>query len=87
MARLEAGDLPLAPQAKELVFGATAHQGTYRVSLGTNQLAFCVNLLDPAESNLQPRSSLSIGRFTEVAATTAKRAIRRLTDDIGAKLT
>lgn len=67
-------DMPLAPQAKELVFGATVRQGTYRVSLGTNQLAFCVNLLDPAESNIQPRSSLSIGRFTEVAATTAKRA-------------
>lgn len=67
-------DVPLGPQARELVFGETARQGTYRVVLGTNQLAFCANLLDAAESNITPRNELSLGRRGEVAATTLKRA-------------
>jgi Ca-activated chloride channel family protein len=67
-------DIPLGPQARELVFGETAKQGTYRIALGTNQLAFCANLLDSNESNITPRNELSLGRHGGVTATTLKRA-------------
>lgn len=67
-------DVPLGPQARELVFGETSRQGTYRVALGTNQLAFCANLLDATESAIAPRGELSLGRHGAVAATTMKRA-------------
>ncbi len=67
-------EIPLGPQARELVFGDTSKQGTYRIALGTNQLAFCANLLDSAESNITPRNELSLGRHGEVTATTLKRA-------------
>jgi Ca-activated chloride channel homolog len=67
-------DVSLGPQARELVFGETAQQGTYRVALGTNQLAFCANLLDAAESDITPRNELSLGRRGEVVATPLKRA-------------
>ncbi len=66
--------VPLEAQARELVFGETARRGIYQVQLGTNQLAFAANLLDAAESNLQPRDELSLGRRGEVVATTMKRA-------------
>ncbi|HTH48696.1 MAG TPA: hypothetical protein VMB21_14380, partial [Candidatus Limnocylindria bacterium] len=67
-------EVPLGPQARELVFGETAKRGTYRVALGTNQLAFCANVLDATESSIAPRNELSLGRHGEVAATTLKRA-------------
>jgi Ca-activated chloride channel homolog len=66
--------LPLGPQTRELVYGDTARRGVYEVSLGTNQVRFAVNLLDPAESNLTPRGELAVGRRGEVKATTEKRA-------------
>ncbi len=66
--------IPLDATARELVFGDTGKQGVYRVTLGTNQLAFAANLLDPVESNLKPRDELSLGRRGEVTATTLKRA-------------
>lgn len=67
-------EVPLGPQAREFVFGETAKQGTYRIALGTNQLAFCANVLDATESSITPRNELSLGRHGEVAATTLKRA-------------
>lgn len=60
--------------AREFVFGATARQGVYRVTLGTNSVRFAASLLDATESNVKPRESLSIGRFKEVGATTTRRA-------------
>ena len=66
--------IPLDATARELVFGDTGKQGVYRFTLGTNQLAFAANLLDPVESNLKPRDELSLGRRGEVTATTLKRA-------------
>jgi len=38
-------------------------QGVYRVHLGTNDLAFCVDLLDAAESNIKPRDELQLGKI------------------------
>jgi hypothetical protein len=67
-------EIPLEPNARELVFGETGKQGIYQLTLGTNQVVFAANLLDAQESNIQPRDSLPVGKFTEVAATTQKRA-------------
>ena len=64
----------LAPEASEFVWSDTGRQGIYRVQLGTNQLAFAANLLDAAESNIRPRETLDLGRFTQVKATTEKDA-------------
>src|SRR5262249_22252894 len=33
-------------EAKEIVFGETAKQGVYHLKVGTNDVAFCVNILD-----------------------------------------
>jgi hypothetical protein len=66
--------LPLEPGARELVIGNTLKQGVYRVKAGTNDVAFCVNLMDSNESNITPRDELPFGKYGKVAATTLKRA-------------
>lgn len=66
--------VPLGPDVTEFVFGRTAKRGLYRVELGTNRLVFAASLLDATESNIQPRESIRIGRFTEIAADQEKRA-------------
>jgi hypothetical protein len=58
----------------ELIFGNTAKQGIYRVNAGTNQIAFCVNLLDPAESDTTPRPEINFGKYAQVGNTTFRRA-------------
>ena len=60
--------------ARELVIGDTAKQGIYRVQAGTNEVTFCVNLMDANESNITPRDELPIGKYGKVSATTLKRA-------------
>ena len=64
----------LDPNAQELVFGDTAKQGVYHLYLGTNQTAFCVDLLDSPESDTHPKAELNFGKFGNVAATTMRRA-------------
>ena len=66
--------LALDPNAQELVFGDTAKQGVYHLSLGTNETVFCVDLLDSAESDTHPKAELNFGKFGNVAATTMRRA-------------
>jgi Ca-activated chloride channel homolog len=66
--------LTLDANANELVFGDTLKQGTYRLRLGTNDIVFCVNLLDAAESNIKPHEAVQLGKYTKVAATTKHRA-------------
>ncbi len=66
--------LKLDPSANELVFGDTYKAGVYKLRLGTNDTIFCANLLDAAESDIKPRDALQLGKYTKVAATTAKRA-------------
>ena len=66
--------LTLDPNARELIFGETFSQGIYRLKAGTNEVTFCVNLLDPAESNILPREELPLGKYAKVTATTMKRA-------------
>ena len=70
----ETRNLSLDPTANELVFGDTARQGTYHLRLGTNEMAFCVDLLDANESNIAPRDELQFGKYTRVRATTMQRA-------------
>ena len=67
-------ELQVDPTAREIVFGDTIRQGTYRLRVGTNETAFCVNLLDVAESNIKPRAELQLGKYAKVEATTLKRA-------------
>ena len=65
--------IAIDPNANEVVFGETYKQGTYHLHLGTNDTAFCVDLLDAAESNIQPRDELKLGNYTKVAATSMQR--------------
>jgi hypothetical protein len=60
--------------SREIVFGDTARRGTYHLRAGTNETAFCVNVLDAAESNTKPRDELQFGKFNKVSATEVKRA-------------
>jgi hypothetical protein len=69
----ESRRIEVDPKANEFVFGDTYRHGVYHVIVGTNETWFCANLLDPAESNIQPRDSLQLGRYTKVAATTLQR--------------
>ncbi|MBI2924339.1 MAG: VWA domain-containing protein [Verrucomicrobia bacterium] len=66
--------LPLDPGAHEIVFGDTTKQGTYRLAAGTNEVPFCVNLLDATESDTTPRAELKLGKYAATKATTLKRA-------------
>jgi hypothetical protein len=78
------GKLNLDPTANELVFGDTFKQGVYRLSLGTNETTFCVDLLDAAESNIKPRDELALGKYTRVAASTRERSNTELWRTIAA---
>ena len=70
--------LTVDPTTRELVFGDTARQGIYHLKAGTNEVAFCVNLLDAAESNILPREELPFGKYGKVTATSTTRANREL---------
>jgi hypothetical protein len=67
-------DLDVDPANPEIVFGDTARRGTYRVKAGTNEVAFCVNLLDVRESNIQPQSELNLGQYDKVEANVERQA-------------
>ncbi|HEX4119318.1 MAG TPA: BatA and WFA domain-containing protein [Verrucomicrobiae bacterium] len=58
----------------EIVFGDTTRRGAYHLRAGTNEVAFCVNVLDAAESNTKPREELQLGKFNKVGATEVKQA-------------
>ncbi len=60
--------------AREVVFGDTAKQGVYHLQIGTNDVVFCVNLLDAAESNTKPREQLEFGKLDKVNSTEIKQA-------------
>ncbi len=60
--------VPVDPARGEVLFGATARQGIYRLQAGTNEVSFCVNLTDATESNLEPKSELRFGKYSKAAA-------------------
>ena len=53
----------------EMIFANTFQQGVYRAAFGTNELVFCVNLLDANESAIRPRKKLQLGEYGRVEAT------------------
>ncbi len=58
----------------ELLFGETQRQGIYKVREGTNQITFCVNLLDNLETDTTPRNEIQFGAYTKIANTTKRQA-------------
>ena len=58
----------------ELLFGETQRQGVYKVKEGTNQITFCVNLLDNLETDTTPRKEIQFGAYTKIASTTKRQA-------------
>jgi len=68
-------NISLEKNTREIVFGDTTRQGIYKLRAGTNELSFCVNLMDAAESDIRPRDELPIGKFgAGIAATKLQRA-------------
>jgi hypothetical protein len=59
---------------REMVLGDTDRQGVYHVRVGTNAVAFCVNVLDAAESNTKPRAELNFGKFNHVGSVGVQQA-------------
>jgi len=70
----ETRNIDVDPKNPEIVFGDTARRGTYRVTAGTNEVDFCVNLLDVKESHIQPQSELNLGEYDKVEADTERQA-------------
>jgi hypothetical protein len=67
--------LVLEKETREIIFGDTIRQGIHQLRAGTNEVTFCVNLMDAAESDIRPRAELPLGRFgAGIAATTKQRA-------------
>lgn len=66
--------LPVAAGARDLVFGDTLHEGLYHLQAGTNQVTYCVNLLDPLESDTTPRGEIRMGKFARVEAASTRPA-------------
>jgi Ca-activated chloride channel homolog len=58
----------------ELLFGETQKQGVYKVREGTNDITFCVNLLDTLETDTTPRKEIQFGAYTKIASTTKREA-------------
>ncbi|HTG44448.1 MAG TPA: VWA domain-containing protein [Verrucomicrobiae bacterium] len=58
----------------ELLFGETQKQGIYKVTAGTNQMIFCVNLLDGLETDTTPRNEIQFGAYAKVSSTTTRQA-------------
>ncbi len=67
-------EVKLGEQAKELIWSETYRVGLYKANYGTNETSFTVNLMDPAESDITPRSQVPVGAQGAVAATVSKRA-------------
>lgn len=59
---------------RELVFGDTSRQGIYKLKAGTNQVVFCVNLLDSQESDTTPKPELQFGKYAKVGASNFRQA-------------
>ncbi len=67
-------EIILEKNSREILFGDTTKNGLYRLKTGTNEIVFCVNLMDAAESDTRPRAELPFGKYGNVAAATLKRA-------------
>jgi hypothetical protein len=68
----------MGTNSSEVVFSATYEQGIYHAHCGTNETVFCVDLLDPSESNIAPRDELQLGKISRIAATAMQRVNKEL---------
>ncbi len=64
----------LEPNTREIVFGDTQHRGVYRLTAGTNDATFCVDLLDAAETDTTPKPEIRFGKYAKAEATTTRQA-------------
>lgn len=55
-------DVQSQGDGREIVFSDTGRHGVYKLAAGTNEIAFCANLMDPFESNITPRDEIPIGK-------------------------
>ena len=67
-------EVDVGSDAREVIYGNTARQGMYKLNADTNEITFCVNLLDSTESDITPREELPFGRYAKATASTVKRA-------------
>src|SRR5262249_30700660 len=67
----------------EFAFGKTEDVGVYQVRWGKAEREFAVNLLDPDESNIEPRPAVEVGRV-QVAAGEARLQARETWKWMGA---
>jgi len=67
-------EIKLGEQAKELIWSETYKVGIYKANYGTNETSFTVNLMDPAESDITPRSQVPVGAQGTASASVTKRA-------------
>lgn len=58
----------------ELLFADTMKQGVYQVKAGSNQVTFCVNLLDSGETDVTPRNEIRLGQYAKVTSSTTREA-------------
>jgi hypothetical protein len=58
----------------ELLFADTMKQGVYQVRAGSNQVTFCVNLLDSGETDVTPRNEIRLGQYAKVTSSTTREA-------------
>ena len=65
---------PVDVSRGELVIGDTTKHGVYRLKAGTNDVVFCVNLLDSSESNIEPKSELRFGQYSKSATVSLRQA-------------
>jgi Ca-activated chloride channel homolog len=65
---------PVNQTRNEIVFGETLRQGVYKMKAGTNDVTFCINLMDASESDSAPKEELKFGRYAQSGTTTLRRA-------------
>lgn len=70
----EKKEIKLGEQAKELIWGETYQTGIYKASYGMNETTFTVNLMDPAESDITPKTQVPVGSGNVSAGGISKRA-------------
>lgn len=58
----------------EILFGDTGKRGLYRLQTPGGEVAFTVNLLDAAETDIAPRDELPFGKDGRTLATTEQQA-------------
>jgi hypothetical protein len=66
--------LSLNPETTQFVFSDTFSQGIYQIEHRDMIERFASNLLDPSESDTGPRSTIQLGDYGQITASTQERA-------------